>query len=322
MKIAVTGANGFVGSGLLSRLSAWSYEPVALIRKSASFAPLKGVETRIVDYSQPSSILEAISDVDILIHNAGSTKALTYAQIYESNVQVTRQVLRAVNQSPSVFQFILISSQAASRPSLNGVAVTEDQPCAPVTWYGKSKQRAEELVRKECGKNWTIIRPCPIYGPGDKDFLALARLIGKGLNIRIGSRDKAVNMIFIDELANLIELCFANKKAYGEVFFATDGISYTQGEITDLMAQAIGRKAYAVTIPDAAAKLIFSLGELIGRVSGRPLVINKQKQNEIMAEGWLCSINKAQNLLGFNPEADLKAHIEETISWYKESSWL
>ena len=322
MKIAVTGANGFVGSGLLSRLAAWTYDPVALIRKSASFSPLKGVETRIVDYSDPASILEAISDVDILVHNAGSTRALSYAQMYEANVQLTRQVLRCVNESRNTFQFILISSQAASRPSVDGLIVTEDMPSSPVTWYGKSKQRAEELVRRECRKDWTIIRPCPIYGPGDKDFLELVRLIKKGMNIRIGRLDKALNMIYIDELATLIELSFANDSAYGEVFFATDGEVYSQSEVSALMAEVIGSKALNLTIPDTLAKLIFSGGELLSRITGKPIVINKQKQNEIMAAGWLCSIDKAKTLLGFKPGANLKAHLQETISWYKESSWL
>ena len=322
MKIAVTGANGFVGSGLLRKLAAWAYDPVALVRESANLSQLSGFETRIVDYNNPDSILEAISDVDILIHNAGATKTLSYAQMYAANVQVTRQVVRAVNQSPRTSQFILISSQAASSPSIGGIAVTEELPSAPVTWYGKSKQRAEELVRKECLKDWTVIRPCPIYGPGDKDFLELAKLIKRGLNVRIGSQDKALNMIYIDELAVLIELTFYNEKAYNEVFFATDGELYSQSQVSSLMAEALGNKVLNITIPDLLAKIIFNGAELMGKLMRKPLVVNKQKQREIMAEGWICSIDKAMTLLGYKPKPELKTHIMETITWYKESSWL
>ncbi|HNX36999.1 MAG TPA: NAD-dependent epimerase/dehydratase family protein [Candidatus Cloacimonadota bacterium] len=322
MKIAVTGANGFVGSGLLGHFMALGHDPVALIRKGADTSRLTGIEQREVDYRSQDSLLHALGDVDILIHNAGSTKAASYEQMYQSNVALTRDLIQAFNQASLPRQFILISSQAASRPSSGKTPVTEDMPSAPVTWYGKSKQRAEELVRRSCGKAWTILRPCPIYGPGDKDFLELAKIINKGLSLQIGSQDKFLNMIYISELAELITLALDNPKAFGEVFFALDGGVYTQNQVSDLIASALGKNPFHIVIPDQLARIAFSLGEVIGKLKGKPLVVNKQKQNEIMADGWLCSGQKARDILGFAPQADLQTHLKETIAWYKEQHWL
>ena len=322
MKIAITGANGFVGSGLIKHFSGLGHEPVALVRPQADTSLIQNATILKVDYNDLSSLETALKDVDILIHNAGSTRARSYAEMYQSNVELTRNILKAIGNTPSIRQFIMISSQAASRPSKGEEPVTEEMPSAPVTWYGKSKQRAEELVRKSCPVSWTIIRPCSIYGEGDKDFLELIKMVRLGLVVRIGSRDKLLNMIHISELSELISRCLAVPEAYGEVFFACDGQRYTQDQVSMTVAKVLGNKPLKLTIPDALARLVFTLGELIGKLKGKPLVINKQKQNEIMADGWLCSGEKAKRLLGFAPIADLEKHLKETIQWYKKHSWL
>ncbi|MCK9434512.1 MAG: NAD(P)H-binding protein, partial [Candidatus Cloacimonetes bacterium] len=73
MKIAITGANGFVGSTMLTRFHQKGFEPVAIVRKAFH---ANGVITRVVDYSDISSLAAAMSDVDILVHNAGKTKSI------------------------------------------------------------------------------------------------------------------------------------------------------------------------------------------------------------------------------------------------------
>jgi nucleoside-diphosphate-sugar epimerase len=43
---------------------------------------------------------------------------------------------------------------------------------------------------------------------------------------------------------------------------------------------------------------------------------------EIVDVTWLCSIEKAKRLLGWNPQPNLREHLSETIQWYKEHNWL
>lgn len=322
MRIAVTGANGFVGSGLLSYFRSKGYEPLALVRPSADTALLGDIPIRRIDYNNPSNLAELIADVDILIHNAGKTKTLSYQEMLDANLGLTQKLLDAANASPNLRQFILISSLAASRPTSPGKPVIESDPSAPLTWYGKSKLLAEQHLAKESTLPYTIIRPCPIYGPGDRDFLELARICKKGYIVKLGFKEKYSNMIHISELADLISRCMNNPQAYNQIFFAADGKTYTQTEISRAMADALNVKTMNIFIPSPIAMLAFILGDLAGKVLGKPLIVNREKMKEFMAEAWLCSIDKAKELLGYAPVPDLNKHIKETIQWYKEASWL
>ncbi|MEF3693977.1 MAG: NAD-dependent epimerase/dehydratase family protein [Candidatus Cloacimonadota bacterium] len=322
MKIAITGANGFVGSGLIRQFQSSGHQVTAVIRKNSDTSIIPDCKMIRLDYNNSKELLEALADVDVLIHNAGMTKALNYAQIYRANVQLTRDILGASQSAPSLKQFIFISSQAASRPSHGKETISEEDPSAPVTWYGKSKLRAERVVKETSPVPFTIIRPCSIYGPGDKDFLQLAKLAAKGLNLKLGTRTRYLNMIHVNELANLLELCLLNDKAFNQTFFASDGEVYTQDTIPSLMAKALKVKKLDLVVPESLAGLAAWGGELWGQMSRRPVVLNREKIKEFMAESWLCSIDKARNLLGYNPQPNLEKCIKETIQWYKEASWL
>lgn len=323
MKIAVSGANGFVGSNLANYLQQRGHEVRALIRPGADSTVLDPkIQIAAVDYLKSTDLEQALNGVEILIHNAGKTRTRTFEDMVQANVVLTRKLLSAVNSSPQLQQFIYISSQAASRASLDGEEITEEDTSAPVTWYGKSKLLAERIIKAECRPAWTIVRPVPIYGEGDKDFLELFKLLKRGLNFRIGSQDKAMNLIHVGQLCEFIELCLANGKAYQQVFFASDGYRYTQAQFTALASRLLNKKEYQLTLPLPLAKLIFGGGELFSRVSSKATLLNAQKMKEILAANWLCSIQKARDLLGWDPPANLEPLLRSTLDWYRRKGWL
>lgn len=51
-------------------------------------------------------------------------------------------------------------------------------------------------------------------------------------------------------------------------------------------------------------------------------VLNLEKLNELAAENWNCSIEKAKKDFNFQAKYDLEKGIEETISWYQKHKWL
>jgi nucleoside-diphosphate-sugar epimerase len=185
------------------------------------------------------------------------------------------------------------------------------------------EQTARGTASPNCSqKPYTIIRPCPIYGPGDRDFLELAKICKKGYIVKLGFKEKYSNMIHISELAELIHLCLDNPKAHSQIFFAADGKTYAQTEISRAMTDALGVKAFTMVIPKPVAILAFLIGDIAGKILGKPLVVNREKMKEFMADAWLCSIDKSKQLLGYNPNPDLNKHIKETIEWYRKASWL
>lgn len=323
MKIAITGANGFVGSNLIKHFQAAGHEVCALVRPNSSIALLP-VATHLerIDYQHPDSLRELLATQDVLIHTAGKTKALSYEEMLSANLGITEQLISIINQLDKPLHFIYISSQAASRPCRHHHPVNEEDTPAPITYYGKSKLAAEKAVRNTCQQPWTIVRPCSIYGCGDKDFLNLFKMAKRGFSFQIGHQERLLNMIHVDELAAFLLLCLSNRQAYNQIFFATDGQTYSQSEITAAIAQAMGKNLKKIVIPDSWARVVFYAGDLYGRLFHKEVVVNKDKMKEIMADNWLADISKARQLLNWNPAPNLQARMKETAACYAELGWL
>jgi nucleoside-diphosphate-sugar epimerase len=58
------------------------------------------------------------------------------------------------------------------------------------------------------------------------------------------------------------------------------------------------------------------------RLTGKPPLLNEQRIGDMRQRFWLCSGEKAQRELGFRPEYDLDAGVQETANWYLENGWL
>ncbi len=322
MKIAITGANGFLGSRLVNRLSDINTQTIALIREGANLQLLSSdTIIRQLDYQDSSSILSVIKDCDVLIHNAGKVRTRSFEEMMQANLGISKKVVEAVNRS-SLKHFIYISSQAASAPSPNTEAIDEDFPSAPVNWYGKSKLWAERMIQQSCQIPYTILRPVPVYGEGDKDFLPLFRAAAKGFSLGMGNDDQIINMIHVDQFCDLVKLCIANPAAFGEVFFASDTHAYTQKEVSQAIAKAVGKKTIHISVPFVLANGIFWGGEVWERISGKTSLLNRQKYLELSAPNWNCSSAKAVRLLDWQPSGSLQEHLKQSYIWYHARAWI
>src|SRR5687768_2700508 len=73
MRIAITGATGFIGSHLVPRLVERGHEPVALTRDAGTARDaLPGTEARVVDYADVPSVARALSGCDAVVNLAGA----------------------------------------------------------------------------------------------------------------------------------------------------------------------------------------------------------------------------------------------------------
>lgn len=323
MRIAITGANGFVGSNLTRFLMKDGHEVTALVRKTAnvSLIPVKSKVIEI-DYHNEESIHSAFLKQDIIIHTAALTRADNWEEMKDINVSLTEKVVNAVNEIKSVKQLIFISSQAAAGMGDKNKPKTEEDIPKPITWYGKSKLLAEEIVKNRLQKEWTIIRPVSVYGPGDKDFLQTFKLMKNHISVSLGIRDKYVSLIYIDELNQFISKCIHNKVAYHQVFFASDGRTYTHKMFTNAMQNAVHTFSLHVTVPDALLFYVAALGELRNKLQPKSSLVSIQKFKELRGRYWTVSIDKARKLLDFNPKPNLTHYLHSTWIWYKEQGWL
>src|SRR5262249_21448862 len=124
---------------------------------------------RLVEKEKPS----------IVLHVAGATKGVTYADFQRANVMPTQNLLDALRDAhPGVGRFVHVSSLASYGPSSKSAPHREDSARNPVEFYGQSKLEAEQVVESMGDAlPWTIIRPGGVYGPGDVDYFELFKSV-------------------------------------------------------------------------------------------------------------------------------------------------
>jgi nucleoside-diphosphate-sugar epimerase len=150
--VAITGANGYVGSTLSAAFAAAGYRVVALQR--SALAP---GGTDYVPYSLEDGLAAALpDDVAAVVHCAYDLRARDRAEIERINLDGTQKLIQAVGDVPIVF----ISSMSA----YSGTQQI----------YGRTKIACEELVAAHGG---TSLRLGLVYGEGDGGMIGALRKV-------------------------------------------------------------------------------------------------------------------------------------------------
>jgi nucleoside-diphosphate-sugar epimerase len=307
MIVAITGANGFIGQHLCER-----------------FAERGDVVRQIVrrDLDSPS-IGETFDGVDVIVHAAGATRAPTRALLRASNVELTRRVVDLARRS-NVARFVFVSSQAAAGPaSFLDAPVTEDMSPAPIEAYGRSKLDAEHVVRSAEGMSWVIVRPAAVYGPRDRDFLALLRLARHGIAIHAANRTQWVSIIHVRDVVDGIVHAAILPRAVGGTFFLANEAPVQWAEVFRSAARVARRRLIVdVEIPAWLVEVGAAAGDVLARVAGSAGLLTSEKVALTKPRFWICSSERAKRELGFVPRIGLQEGLTETHDWYRTHGWL
>lgn len=321
MRALVTGATGFVGSHLAAELVNRGFEVTCLIRKSSPLEWLEGLDVKFAagDCCDPASLNDAIKDAEYVFHLAGLTKAKDERDFYRVNAEGTKYLLSACLESDALKKFVLVSSQAAGGPSMEGRPVIEEDPANPVSHYGKSKLMAEEAALASAAKGLPVVimRPSAVYGPRDRDFFLLFKYIKKGLFPFWG--ESRYSLIYVDDLSRGLIMAAISPKKDGEIFYLSDSKVYTNTEIASVLGEIFSRKPVMIPIPRFVLPVAAGISGLLKRDSH---IVNKDKLTEIGYKDWTCDPSKAGRELGFSAKIKLREGIKWTADWYRIHQWL
>jgi len=326
MKALVTGASGFIGSPLTEHLIHSGWQVRCLLRRTSSLRWLDGLPIDLVtdDLIHPRNLSRALIDVDVVFHAAGVTKAANRHAFFEGNLLTTRHLVDACARSGNAdLRFIYISSLSAAGPSLNGRPLEEDDPPAPVSWYGRSKLLAEDTVLRGFPPELLrIIRPPIVYGPRDRDFLQVFECVSLGFHFVARPGCQRVNFIHVDDLVRGILLAARWKGNNQPTFFMTGEGDHDWPSIGKSVGRALGRKPLMLPIPVPVLQGIGGVGSFLSKAMGKALVLNVDKIREATQPHWLCSNAKATEQLGFYPSITLDEGLASTADWYRKAGWL
>ena len=318
-RVAVTGANGFIGQTVVRHFRDAGWDVRAIVRPGRQCALPDGVPLVPVRFTA-SELARAAQATDVIVHTAGLTRAATAGQFYGVNVELTREVVRAAVAAGA--RLVHISSQAAAGPGTPANPRREDDPPNPLTAYGRSKLAGEEVVKAARDLSWTILRPGPVYGPADRAALPLFRLAQRGIALEV-PRDPApaYTFVHVDDIARGIVAAATSPAAEGQVFALGHPESVTATGLTDTLAQVLGRPCRRVRIPYALLLVAAVAGDAAA-LCGTRLSIDRARLTELMAPGWVFSVEKARERLGFAARVDLLDGLAATAAWYRRHGWL
>jgi dihydroflavonol-4-reductase len=301
--VLVTGATGFLGRHLVTRLVERGDEVHALVRPEtdASFLEQAGVEVvrgRLLD---PEAIRRAAADCRLVFHAAGlvSYERRDLPRLREANVETVRTVLAAADPEA---RLVHVSSLAAVGPSSSPDRLaTEEQPFPAVAEpipYCLTKREAERLVLAAAadGRDVVIANPSVALGPGDvygsSTWPVPRYLRGR---IRIYVDGGTANVDVRDVAAGLVALAERGRSGERYILTAPDG-NVSWREFFDLVARLTGVRRRMVRLPGAAA----SAGASLLRWPVEPGRVGAARL------WWFASAAKAERELGFRtrPFAD------------------
>ncbi len=325
--IVLTGATGFIGQHLATAVLNSDHRLNILSRRQKgefSGFETKGAKISICELSSKSILKLMTKNCDTVIHLAGTTKTLTEKEMFEVNVEYTKNLLDVCDGRN--IHFVYISSQAAAGPAIDPEKpVKESDPPNPLTWYGKSKLKAEEEVinwGKKNNNKFTIIRPPSVFGPGEKDIFSCFKLMNKNLSFSIGYKEKRISVIYVKDLVSAIMHLVENVEPSGKTYFASSDHHYSWEELFSAIAGSMNKKRYLkLKLPEISAVPVAVFSEAMSKITKKPALLNSQKIIEMKQDFWVCS-NALLKSTGWTPQYSLDEAMKETANWYKNNNWI
>ena len=301
MRLAVTGATGFVGGSLLGAARGAGHEVRALARRTME--PRAGIEWVGGSLEDGASLDRLCAGADAVIHVAGVINARDHAGFEAGNVTGTAAILAAA-KAACVPRFIHVSSLAAREPNLSR--------------YGASKARAEVLV-KTADIPFAIVRPPAVYGPGDRETLELFKMAWRGL-IALPPAGR-LSLIHADDLAPLLIALASSDAATGLTVEPDDGHpgGYSHREFAALLGRAVKRSSFAVPVPQAILRTAAALDGLIRRDGAK---LTPDRVDYFCHPDWVADPAKAVPSELWQPIIDTATGLAATADWYRVEGWL
>jgi dihydroflavonol-4-reductase len=318
--VLVTGATGFIGSHLVEYLLPRAAQVRCLVRRSSSFRqlPAMAVDLAYGDLVSGAGLREAVEGMDVVIHLAGVTKALSAQGYQDGNVRAAENLARAC---AGAGRFVHVSSLAAAGPSLDGVPLTEDAEPHPVGYYGRSKLEGEQVVRAALPEA-VIVRPPVVYGPRDRDVYHMFVAAKRGIELSIGGGERWFSAIYVKDLAAGLAAAAVMPAAAGNTYFLSHPESVTWSRFFSIAAALLNRRMRRIVLPRQAAWAAGCMAELWSQVTRKPGILSRDKVVEACCRSWTCNPARAARDLGFHAATPLEQGMQETLAWYRESGWL
>lgn len=323
MKAFITGATGFVGSHVARALAAEGAELRLLVRPTSradNIADLRA-EVAVGDLCEPESLKKAMAGCEFVFHVAADYRLWVRdpEQMYRANVEGTRAVIRAAQES-GVRRVIYTSSVATMGFTREGHIAAEDSPVSikdMVGHYKRSKFMAEQIALEagKSGANVVVVNPTTPIGEYDIKPTPTGRIVVDFLQRKFPAYvDTGLNLADVKEVARGHLL--AMEKARPGERYILGGENLTLKQILDKLAALTGLPSPRMKVPHAVAMGFavfdqFFTGMILGKEPRATIDAVKMGRKKMFA-----SSTKAERELGYRHVAVDDA-LRRAVEWFQ-----
>ena len=305
-KVAIIGANGFLGLAFCKELSKKGYEVIGFIRSKKS---------------EHESIFNSLNIKTILVGNLEEKKKIdlkgnkfNYVINLAARAHITRNLSdkgdnflkklsniekNLVNSFDTKKVKLIHLSSAKVKLNKNNSFISDNELV-----YTKAKLNSEKVI-KENFKKYVILRPPLIYGPNVRaNFFTLMKAVDRGLPLPFKSIKNSRSYLYVGNLVDLILKIINEDKFLNKYYYVSDGEYLSTKYLTDLLAKHLSKKPKYFKINMNILKflaMLFNKKNLLYKVIGDFKVDNAELNKDI---GW-------------SPKYKLESGIKNTCFWYK-----
>jgi len=286
VRVAVTGAAGFIGGAVCRRLAADGDEPIGI--------DIAGAERR-ADIADPAATVAALGGADAVVHAAALVSERgRMADFVRVNTRGTRNVLDAAQDRRTV----VIASVAAWGYEFTR-ELSEDAPPRPCGIpYIDTKGATETLALR---RRATVIRPGDVYGPGSQPWVVRPlEMMRAGRFYLPAPGDGLITPIFVDDLVDAIVRALREPSAAGRAYTIWDGHPVTARDFFAHHARSLGQETVRV-LPASLLRV------LAGAFGAGPAAVT------FMSRRATYPNTRARAELGWTPQTSLDEGMARTL---------
>jgi 2-alkyl-3-oxoalkanoate reductase len=283
MKIVITGASGFIGGALCTKLAQVPIVEIIAIgrsRASVDFDHYPNIEYRSIDLA---TFIDKL-DCDVCIHCAGLASDTAGKKDYErDNVIATMNILRAVE---SCHTFIFISSSSvydfADGLSKKEVDARLD---SNISEYGRSKLLAEQEVLSSRIPSKYILRPRAVYGKGDRVLMPrILAMIRENKMYIPNVKGVKTSLTSIHLIEDVVSDIIYHHQLGDHIYNIADGYSYSLWDVLNAVGKAYRKDSLKIL---SVPKLFAYLAMYFSKIITTKMVLTKQSFNYLFQNSTL-----------------------------------
>ena len=325
--VLVTGATGYTGRRLVEKLVAAEADVRAVARPSSNLEPLRELPIRwfLGDVFDEKTIRAAMEGVEYVFHVAAAFREpkSTERDYWNVHVKSTRLLAAEAVRNPDFKRFVHVSTMGV-HGHIADPPGDETSPFRPGDGYQRTKAEAELWLAEFARKNdlpYAVIRPCAIYGPGERRLLKVYRMaLGRVFPI-FGNGDCWYHLVHVEDLTNAILRAAWEEGALGEAFIVGASEPIRLEDLARKVAAVFNRAPRIVRLPIGPFFLAADLCETLCRPLGIEPPLYRRRV-AFYSKDRNFSTRKMRDVLGYRPLYENEKGIVESALWYRDRGWL